>query len=534
MQEFELTEIEIHYEPAKPKKYRGGEPYRCGSSTPIIFLPQAPRIMVCACPSTKCLIWFAVCLVIFVVVSDRVMVYYGVSFGAYQKMDEQLLNIEEHPGEMIREFEPLEIVYLDPENETRYPILVWWIPFTGYKRIVHKCKLGSCLFTHSRTELDNPLTEGIMFYGSRINWKDLPLPRNPSHLWNLIHEESPKNDLLLATPEAMSLFNYTATCSRSSSYPLVTQYLESIGHILTPVKYPASEKSKNGLGLAMYLHSDCGIPSDRDGYVTILMKYMKVDSYGKCLNNKKLPEHLLDPVTGMDSPDLYDIIGKYKFVLSFENAICDDYITEKLWRTFKAGSVPVYKGSPSVMDWAPDQHSIILVDDFASPKELADYLKYLDENDEEYEKYFAYKKGVTNQRLTDHMSKREWFVNDHTGMKLNFIEGFECNVCDRIHERKRMQARGLTLPQVIANRSHYNYSDVKPSVKITTSSEQYHHPGRQALELWKFQYECLSAQAKAIVPVIQRGGDSQQVNDILSNGCNNLVNIPEDWMINTD
>lgn len=39
--------------------------------------------------------------------------------------------------------------------------------------------------------------------------------------------------------------------------------------------------------------------------------------------------------------------AQYKFTLSFENAVCDDYITEKLWRPLIVGSVPIYYGSPT-------------------------------------------------------------------------------------------------------------------------------------------------------------------------------------------
>jgi hypothetical protein len=53
------------------------------------------------------------------------------------------------------------------------------------------------------------------------------------------------------------------------------------------------------------------------------------------------------------SLDLYNdkllrFIAKYKFVIAFENGICDDYITEKLWRPLFTGTVPIYLGSPSV------------------------------------------------------------------------------------------------------------------------------------------------------------------------------------------
>lgn len=46
--------------------------------------------------------------------------------------------------------------------------------------------------------------------------------------------------------------------------------------------------------------------------------------------------------------EFLSLIAKYKFTLSFENAVGDDYLTEKLWRPLIVGSVPVYLGSPSV------------------------------------------------------------------------------------------------------------------------------------------------------------------------------------------
>ena len=101
-------------------------------------------------------------------------------------------------------------VYLPAEEEKRYPIVVWWTPFTGYQRVVWDCSRGACLFTHSRTEFDNPLTEAFMFYGTDIQWTDLPVPRNPRHFWGVIHEESPKNNWVLAQPDGIQLFNISA------------------------------------------------------------------------------------------------------------------------------------------------------------------------------------------------------------------------------------------------------------------------------------------------------------------------------------
>ena len=358
--------------------------------------------------------------------------------------------------------------YSGSENETRYPIVIWWSDFAVSERRVRSCPKGTCLFLEKREELHNPLTEAVMFYGSSVKWNDLPLPRRKDTYWALYHEESPKNNWGFAYLEGISMFNITATFSRHSSYTLFPMYLRSIDQIMTPMKYSTTEKSQGGKALVMYLHSDCGTPSDRDTIAAELMKYIAVDSYGKCLHNKDLPPNLQDPVTGMDSVELVDIIGQYKFVLTIENAICDDYITEKLWRTFEAGSVPVYKGSPSVKDWMPDEHSGILIDDFSSPRELANYLKYLDKNDEEYEKFLLYKKhGIKNKNILQQVAQRNYSI-DGTDEN-DDVRGFECKVCDIIYDRKVNLQKGKVTAPLIANLNHYHCYFPRSTVKWWSS-----------------------------------------------------------------
>ena len=50
----------------------------------------------------------------------------------------------------------------------------------------------------------------------------------------------------------------------------------------------------------------------------------------------------------MDHKDFYKLMAKYKFTLATENAVCDGYMTEKLWRPLMLGSVPIVLGSPRV------------------------------------------------------------------------------------------------------------------------------------------------------------------------------------------
>ena len=234
----------------------------------------------------------------------------------------------------------------------------------------------------------------------------------------------------------------------------MTQSLESINVLEQKPWYTLEEKtSDKNRAPVVYVQSACNSPADRDVYVQELMKYLNVDSLGKCLNNKELPEEYKDSLT-FSNKGFYKIIGKYKFTLAFENAICDDYITEKLWRPMEVGSVPIYRGSPTVLDWMPNNHSVILVDDFPSPKDLAEYIKQLDADDASYLKYlnFKQKDGVTNPRLLKHMKERKWNMVEEEG---TYITDFECLVCDRLYENLRKQNSGLPITKHVANQNHY-------------------------------------------------------------------------------
>lgn len=44
----------------------------------------------------------------------------------------------------------------------------------------------------------------------------------------------------------------------------------------------------------------------------------------------------------------YRFVARYKFVIAYENSVCNDYITEKLWRPLVLGVVPIYFGAPNI------------------------------------------------------------------------------------------------------------------------------------------------------------------------------------------
>ena len=74
------------------------------------------------------------------------------------------------------------------------------------------------------------------------------------------------------------------------------------------------------------------------------------------------------------------LASQYKFYLSFENSICDEYVTEKLTRAFASNVVPIVFGGANYSQITPP-NSVINVDNFETIESLANYLTELDHNE---------------------------------------------------------------------------------------------------------------------------------------------------------
>lgn len=166
-----------------------------------------------------------------------------------------------------------------------------------------------------------------------------------------------------------------------------------------------------------WIASNCDFSaSSRQAYVAELGLHIGVASYGSCLNNRRLPgasDDLVNQFAGGFPPSQAAILSRHRFYLSLENANCDYWVTEKLYKAFQIGAIPLVDGpedySPFIPSnnrfvttvfvqttqncWAPDGHfatlcSVIRIDDFPDPADLAAYLKRLIANPKEFESYF--------------------------------------------------------------------------------------------------------------------------------------------------
>jgi hypothetical protein len=123
--------------------------------------------------------------------------------------------------------------------------------------------------------------------------------------------------------------------------------------------------------------------SNRISFLKELMQYVEIDSFGKTLNTMVLPKD-------EGRATKLSTTANYQFTLALENAIADDYVTEKFFDPLIAGSVPVYLGARNINDFSPGDNCFINANNF-SVKELADYLLMLRYDDLLYQRHLDWK-----------------------------------------------------------------------------------------------------------------------------------------------
>lgn len=153
-----------------------------------------------------------------------------------------------------------------------------------------------------------------------------------------------------------------------------------------------------------FVASNCHSLSGREKMVRELMSHLRVDSYGRCLNNMNRRGHATKA----------GIIRQYATHLAFENQCVDDYITEKLWGVLGDGVIPVYYGAPNIAMHVP-KSSIVDARKFPDMSSLALHLDAISNNRTLYDSYHAWRRRPLPQ----------WFVR-----KYNFTHVHsECRIC---------------------------------------------------------------------------------------------------------
>jgi len=211
----------------------------------------------------------------------------------------------------------------------------------------------------------------------------------------LMSRESPINYNVMLTKK--KYFDYSMDFRLDSDSPRIYIPLSNF----TKSPFPTAQKRENNRPLVAAFISNCKAKNNRLEYLKELMKYMKVDSYGKCLHNK---DQSKNDIGRNNFETKMNIIRKYKFTLAFENSNYRDYVTEKFFQPLVEGSVPIYMGAPNIDYFAPE-NSYIDIRKYKDPKELAKYLNYLDKNNTAYEQYLNWKKKALEGDLGENINR---------------------------------------------------------------------------------------------------------------------------------
>jgi len=264
-----------------------------------------------------------------------------------------------------------------------------------------QCPEHRCYTTCDRQLVPPETADAILFHGRHVDptyalWPSART-RNPKTRYIFLLLESPLNtydDLR----SYRNLFNYTMTYRADSDVQIPYGAYKRRKESVKVTKNFAAGKSK----LAAWLVSDCVTEGKRDRIVVSLQKHLQVDVYGKC--------------GPLSCDDCHLMLHRhYKFYLAFENSLCKDYVTEKLFKTTQMSIVPIVYGGANYSAFAPP-HSLINVADYESPKQLADYLTYLDGNDTAYNEYFAWRADYTSETSLTEM-----------------MEDSMCKLCEKLH-----------------------------------------------------------------------------------------------------
>ena len=262
---------------------------------------------------------------------------------------------------------------------------------------VRGCSLpnnSSCMFQHTKKDVDVVYRQVQMFSGSQ-----LPYRYCDRQIVAMLNSEAEQPALIELLQNADIRIDH-----HLSSAITVT---EACGIPWKKELYKTPDPSgRKGVALLM---SNCGAKW-RNDYILELSKYIHIYSYGGCFHNTSEPPSRDNRVAKFP-----DIAKRHRMVVTFENTIQNDYITEKIVQCYNSGVIPVYWGPPEIYQWVPGNHSFIDPQKFKGPKELAEYLKRVDEDDD----LFRY-----------HTTNFAYTQAEKTHTENCFPRSFFCGICE--------------------------------------------------------------------------------------------------------
>ncbi len=175
-----------------------------------------------------------------------------------------------------------------------------------------------------------------------------------------------------------------------------------------------------------------------------LSSYKQVDSGGALFNN-----------IGRNIENKFLWQQEYKFSIACENSCKPGYTTEKTLEALQANTVPIYWGNPRITQDFPKNYFINAMD-FASIKELVEYVKFIDQNDEEYLKILNAPRKISNPLLENSEEPHKRPILEHEELKKFLFHIFDQEPADAKRVPNFGRAQIITQEQVKISSSYYS------------------------------------------------------------------------------
>ncbi|CAN8003232.1 unnamed protein product [Ixodes hexagonus] len=242
-----------------------------------------------------------------------------------------------------------------------------------------------CYLTNDKYRLNSSDAVVVHMYGLDVE----KLPHKTSHQkWIFWLMEPPHYGNFRDYDRIAGYFNWTMTYRSDSDVP--TPYGETVRKTDAPPEKDLQSLWISKSKMAVWMVSNCKSQSRRELFVADLRGYIDVDVIGHCGNNSCPKDK--------GSACYEEHERKYFFILAFENSICKDYVTEKLFWALQYALVPVVFGGANYRKMAPER-SYIDATSFETPRALAEYLKAVASNFSVYASYLDWKARYKVNRL---------------------------------------------------------------------------------------------------------------------------------------
>ncbi|KAL7635716.1 UNVERIFIED_CONTAM: hypothetical protein RMT77_013533 [Armadillidium vulgare] len=334
------------------------------------------------------------------------------------------------------------IYYDGPSYDTERNVEEWktilaWTDFFSsrdiWKKVFRRLTNGECEEYKCRLSLnqnDLPFADAVLFnafdmrsddspFKPFVNSYPLPTRVNEDQIFVFYSTEPPTRLDEKFFKENRNFFNWTMSYRKDSDIVDSFGMVKKIKDRRQMKKLSLEElKSKK---MAIWIVSYCSRKDllAREVLVKELQKYIEVDIFGGCGTtcDRDTGLNLVGRNFGKAACD--QKIQHYAFYLALENSLCKDYVTEKVFKAWKTGVIPVVLGSTNYSTFAPP-NSFIDSSSFSSIEELAKHMKYVVSNPQIYNSYL------------------EWGEDYDIEMGCPY-NCFVCELCKALHDPKKVK-----------------------------------------------------------------------------------------------